>query len=469
MQHPRLRKLPRPFASLSARLLLLTLAFVMLAEVLIYAPSIANFRVVFLEECLAAARLAAFAVEATPDHMVSRELTVELLNNVGAHIVVLHEADRRLLLASELPLEVDLEVKLDDTMPMRSIWEAFATLAQTENRILRVMGPSSMEPDVLVEVLMDEAPVRAAMLAHSRNILLLSLVISGITAALVFLALHWLMVRPLRRMTEDITAFADNPENATVGVRPSGRGDEIGVAEAVLSDMQAAIRASLKQREHLAALGSAVSKISHDLRGILSTAVLISDRLAAVEEPEVKRIAPRLIDSIDRAINLCAQTLNFARDEGPQIERASFALRGLVEEVAGDMAALAEPGGDPCSSPLVNEVAPDIEVSADRGQLYRVFSNLARNALEAGADQVRVAAANGDGRVSIDVSDDGPGLPPKARDKLFRPFTGSARQGGTGLGLVIARDVMRAHGGDIELVSSDAEGTVFRLDLPFDG
>ena len=64
------------------------------------------------------------------------------------------------------------------------------------------------------------------------------------------------------------------------------------------------------------------------------------------------------------------------------------------------------------------------------------------------------------------MADDGPGIAVRARDDLFQPFAGSARDGGTGLGLVIARDVMRAHGGEITLVQSGNEGTTFRLELP---
>ena len=92
--------------------------------------------------------------------------------------------------------------------------------------------------------------------------------------------------------------------------------------------------------------------------------------------------------------------------------------------------------------------------------------NLARNALEAGARRVRVCGMRDTRRIVIEIADDGPGLPPKARDNLFRPFFGSARPGGTGLGLAIAREMMRAHGGELVLVASTGAGTVFRLTLP---
>jgi signal transduction histidine kinase len=108
----------------------------------------------------------------------------------------------------------------------------------------------------------------------------------------------------------------------------------------------------------------------------------------------------------------------------------------------------------------------DLQVHVDRRQLLRVFTNLGRNAIEAGATCVTVTAQPHQGRVLVEVADDGPGLPERAKEKLFQPFAGSARNGGTGLGLVIVHDVIKAHGGEIELAASGPEGTVFRFTLP---
>jgi signal transduction histidine kinase len=291
------------------------------------------------------------------------------------------------------------------------------------------------------------------------------------TATLLYLALQWLMVRPMRRITEGITEFSRDPQNAATGVKPSNRDDEIGVAQSVLVEMQDDLRASLKQQERLAALGSAVSKVNHDLRGILSTAVLMSDRLSALDSPEVKRISGPLIQSIDRAINLCTRTLNFVRDEGPELHQSRFRLTELIDEVATDLSVLDEGqvAVNGTATVLVNQIPSEVVVEADRDQLYRVFANLTRNASQVGAHaiDIKLGADQPDsGYLVIDVSDDGPGLVKSARDGLFKAFAGSARKGGTGLGLVIVRDVMRAHGGEIELLSSDDTGTVFRLTLP---
>jgi signal transduction histidine kinase len=225
--------------------------------------------------------------------------------------------------------------------------------------------------------------------------------------------------------------------------------------------MQQTVRHALRQRERLAALGTAVIKINHDLRNILSTARLMSDGLADCEVPEVKRVTPRLLAAIDRAVALCTGTLKYTREGAPPVKRSRFALSGLVEELAE----LVEKSGE-AAPRLWNGVPATVMVEADRDQLFRVVHNMARNAVEAGAKNVWIRSREADGETIVDIADDGPGLAPKARENLFRPFAGSTRQDGTGLGLAIAREVMRAHGGDIQLRESTGLGTVFALTLP---
>lgn len=459
-----------PFArSLSARLLVLTIAFVMLAEILIYAPSIASFRINWLTDQADSAHLAVLALEAAPAELVSEDLKSELLVRAQAYAVVLRRADRRLLLYSAPPPPVDVTVNLADTSLFQDIGDAFSTMMRSGDPTLRLISPTTQDSDLEVEVILNEALLRHDMITHSRNILLLSIVISLITGTLLYLALQWMMVRPMRRMTEDITQFSQDPKDLSRGVRETRRDDEIGVAQSVLAEMQRDLRGALRQQEHLAALGSAVSKINHDLRGILSTAVLLSDRLSGVDNPEVKRVAAPLIQAIDRAISLCTQTLNYARDEGPELTRARFRLRELLDEVVSDLAVLeTDAAAEPCAGPkITNDVSADVIIEADRDQVYRVFANLGRNAFEAGARHVTLRVVETlDPGVSVETADDGPGLARVAREGLFKPFKGSARKGGTGLGLVIARDVMRAHGGELILATSGDDGTVFRLTFP---
>jgi len=254
--------------------------------------------------------------------------------------------------------------------------------------------------------------------------------------------------------------FREDPEDASRMIAASGRKDEIGVAERELGVLQKTVRQALGQRARLAALGTAVTKINHDLRNILATARLVTDGLTASAAPEVRRVAPRLVDAIDRAVALCTQTLDFSREGAPPLAPSRFAIAALIDEIGPALGLSAD------DLTIDRAISPKLTVEADRDQLYRVLLNLARNAVEAGAHRLRFSAAREGNAMAIEIVDDGPGLPPKARDNLFRPFFGSARPGGSGLGLAIARELMRAHGGELALVSSTASGTVFRLILP---
>ncbi|OYD85783.1 sensor histidine kinase [Azospirillum brasilense] len=459
--------LPSVTRSLSAKLLVLTVLFVLLAEVLIYTPSIARYRLTYLEERLAAAHLAALSVEATPDMMVAMELQNELLAHVGAHAVELIRPDSRVyMLSRSMPPTVDAVFDLRATMAPRLAADAFMALAQRRDRVIRVIGPSPKDPAFHIDMVMDERPMIRAMVDFSGRILALSVAISLIAAVLVFASLTRLLVRPMRRLTEGLVAIRRDPDG-TPPFQPSARSDEIGVAERELADMQATIRSALRQRERLAALGTAVAKINHDLRAILSTAALLSERLAESADPEVRRVTPRLMASIDRAVELCGQTMTYTRDGLLPLARAEVPLRPLVEEAGAAALAALRPNGERAELRWDNRVPEGLTVRADAAQLSRALVNLGRNAAQAGAEAVTVTAREREGGgLVLMVADDGPGLPPRARDNLFQPFAGSARAGGIGLGLAIAREVLRAHGGDLRLVESTAAGTVFALELP---
>jgi signal transduction histidine kinase len=257
-----------------------------------------------------------------------------------------------------------------------------------------------------------------------------------------------------------MAAFSQDPEDASRVIVPRGGRDEIGQAETELAAMQETVRHALGQRARLAALGTAVTKINHDLRNILATARLVTDGLTASTAAQVRKVAPRLIDAIDRAVGLCSRTLDFSREGAPPFAPSRFQLRPLLEEIGPSLTRSEE------EFAIELDLPRDLVVKADRDQIYRVFLNLARNSVEAGAHRLRIAATRANGVVAIDIEDDGPGLPPRARENLFRPFAASARPGGSGLGLAIARELMRLHGGDLALVASTGEGTVFRVTMP---
>ncbi len=450
--------------SLSFRLLLLTVFFVMLAEFLIWTPSVARYRKVYLEENIARAHLSMLAIENMPDKEVDKTLEEALLFHTEAYGIVLNRPDRRMLMVSQdMPPKIDLVVDTSVDSFMGFIREAFSTLSQDKNRILRVIGPSPKDPKVTVEVLIDEAPMRDAMWDYSRRILNLSIVISLFTAVLVYISLHWLMVRPMRQITENMALFRAAPEDSTRVIPPSRRADEVGIAQRELAVMQDELRGALQQKTRLAALGGAVAKINHDLRNSLAIAMLAFDRLANSDDPEVKSVMPRLYNAIDRAVSLCSQTLDFVSDSELHLDLNRFPLGDLVDEAGVTVKSYSEEGK---SLSWQTDVPGGLELEADREQLFRVLTNLGQNALEAGAGEVRVSARP-DGRwIFLDVADDGPGLPAEAKEKLFQPFAGSARDGGTGLGLAIVRDIARAHGGDAELVEGEGPGATFRIQLP---
>jgi hypothetical protein len=454
---------------LSGKLLILTVLFVMVAEVLIYVPSIANFRRSWLEDRLAAGRTAALVLEAAPSGMVPEALVRELLDSAGAQAVALKTGPaRRLLAFSEQPPTVDATIDMRDKTAMQAISEAFAALMAPEGRTIRVMGNARRAGD-FVEIVMDETPLKRAMLTFSSNILILSLFISVLTAALVYVTLHLIFVRPMRRLTETMIAFRENPEDLSRAIVPTGRKDEVGVAEYELQTMQHSLHDMLAQKSRLAALGLAVSKINHDLRNLLASVQLFSDRLATIPDPTVQRFAPKMIQALDRAIAFCQSTLSYGRAQEAPPQRIDVPLMQLVEEVRETMGL----GPD---SPIgfVNAVGRDIAVDADPDHLFRVLLNLARNAQQAlesrapndpNRDQIRITGRREGAVAVIEVSDTGPGLPEQARAHLFDAFQGSTRPGGTGLGLAIASELVRTHGGAITLADGTL-GATFRISIP---
>jgi signal transduction histidine kinase len=464
---------PGFFQGLSGKVLALTIAFVMLGEVLIFLPSIANFRVQWLKGRVAQAEIAALAVEAAPNQILSSDLRSEILKGAGVLVVSLTRGGtRKLILRSDDDRMIDASYDLRATMWLPAIYDAFITMMPGEPRIIGVVDkPPNMSGD-LIEIALDETPLRAAMFGYGLNIFILSVILSLLVAGLVFAALNRVLVRPMQRLTRNMVEFGHNPEDPSRVIRPSRRRDEIGVAERHLHDMQSELAAMLQQKNRLAALGLAVSKVSHDLRNMLSSAHLISDRLATVEDPTVKRFAPKLIASLDRAIAFLSETLKFGRAQEPPPMRDKFALRPLADEVI-------ETAMVQASSRIVfyNNIPAALVADADREQLARVLTNLVRNSIQAleyaqgqepeiAEGAVTLRAGREGGVVSIEVHDNGPGIPERVRPRLFEAFQSAARSGGTGLGLAIAAELIRAHGGAVQLAETGPHGTRFVVTLP---
>jgi signal transduction histidine kinase len=454
---------------LSGKLLGLTVLFVMMAEVLIYVPSIANFRLNWLNDRLSAAYTAALVFETAPNGVVPDTVARQILDSIGARAVALKMGhERRLLAASDMPPAINQDIDMRNMSWHRAIIEAFETLFGAETDVMRVVGPAPMGGE-FVEIVINQAPLRKAMVNFSIRILILSLIISAISASLVYLALHLLLVRPMRRMTANMVAFHADPENPARIIAASERSDEIGTAERELAAMQGDLAALLAQKNHLAALGLAVSKINHDLRNLLTSAQLFSERLAKVADPHVQRFAPQLMRALERAIAFCQSTLSYGRVQEPPPDRRMLALEPLVETVRETL-------GLDATTPVrwISAVERGLMVDADPDQLFRILLNLARNAAQAldgrdakdpGRDQIRITGRREGAVAVIEVSDTGPGLPERARAHLFEAFQGSTRPGSAGLGLAIAAELVRAHGGEIRLVEGTI-GATFRLTIP---
>lgn len=467
--------------SMSSKLLLYTVLFVMLAEVLIFVPSIAFFRVNWLIDRLNLAKVAALVAEAAPDGDLPPMLRDELLRSAQVRVVALKRTNQRRLIISE-PIETPVEMTFDLTGDdrtlsirrspahlVRMIKEALVVFITDEQSYVRVIGEPGMSKGETIEIVMPVKPLRQAMVQHAWNVLGLSILISLLTASAVYFTLKRLLVAPMMRLTAAMMHFSASPENAQRIIRPTTRKDEIGTAERELALMQTELHQTLAQKSRLAALGLAVSKINHDLRNLLASAQLLSDRLTGLPDPQVQRFAPKLIASLDRAIRFCNETLQFGRAAEPPPRREMIPFAQLVADV-GEGLGLAANG------PIDWQVAIDsgLLVDADPDQLYRVLSNLVRNATEVLATApsepapiVKIAATRIAEVAVIDITDNGPGLPPHARQHIFEPFQGSARRGGTGLGLVIAREIITAHGGTIAYVdAADRSGAHFQICLP---
>lgn len=454
---------------LSGKLLLLTIPLVMIAGMLIYVPAIANFWMNRLNDRLAAANTAALVLDAAPSGMVPESLARQILKSIGARAVAIKLGQQRRLLASaDLPAAIDHDIDIRSMTVWDAITGSFQMMLESGDQTIRVIGPAPGKAQ-FIEVVTDEKPLRLAMYRFSRNVLIVALLIAGLTAGLVYLALHYLFVRPMRRLTASLVGFHENPESSAGIIVPSQRGDEIGVAERELSDMQRDLMSMLNQKSRLAALGLAVSKINHDLRNLLASAQLLSDQLASVPDPRVQRFAPKLVRSLERAIAFCQSTLSYGRAQEAAPDRRMILIETVVAEVRETAGLAAE-----ASIAWVTAIERGLSVDADPDQLFRVLLNLVRNAAQAleshgsgttGPQQIRITGKREGAVAILEVSDTGPGVPEKMRERLFEAFQTSGRPGGSGLGLAIAAELVRAHGGDIHLVEGTI-GATFRIVIP---
>ena len=451
--------------SLSGRFLMLTVIFVMLAEILIFLPSVARYRQDYLTNRLERAQIASLSLLA--EDMIDPGLESELLENAGVLNVVLRRDEvRQLILSSPIPAPIHATYDLRDPSALELIRDALAVLWDPRSRVIRVIGDPVQEAGLLIEITLKSDGLRASMIDYGIRILILSAVISAVTALLLFLAVRSVLVTPINRVIRHMLSYAEAPEDASRVIVPTAGIRELRAAEEALQSLQTQLTGSLRQKERLAQLGQAVAKVSHDLRNILTTAQLFADRVEASEDPAVRRVGPKLVGAISRAVNLTESTLAFGKAEEPPPALAMVPLWKIAEDVVESEGLACE--GRPIG--IASTVPPGMTVRADGEQLYRVLSNLVRNARQAlelrpEGGSITVSATEHDKGWRIEVADTGPGLPKAAQDRLFQPFASGSRRG-TGLGLAIASDLVRGHGGRLTLCETGKTGTRFAIDLP---
>ncbi|MEM9169469.1 MAG: HAMP domain-containing sensor histidine kinase [Pseudomonadota bacterium] len=461
--------------SLSAKLFILTIGMILLIEAVILAPSIAKQYRDALKARIDTAYLVSLALETPEFEMIDKETADELFatSNI-AGVSLLRDGARYQILApsmaaEEMEISRAIDLRGDDAMSLMR--EAWAVILSRGEGYLQVSGAPARNVSAAVDVVISERAVRRELQRYAVNILLLSLLISAATAVGVYWALNRIIVAPVKSLTRKMAAFERDPSARMRDDDLSGRVDEIGDAERGLTALQQRVRSQLAEQRRLAALGAGISKISHDLRNVLASAQLMSDRLARSDDPRVRKLSPRLISSLDRAIQLSNDTLRYGRLSPETLQKARFPVRPLIDDVFDDAAAIAVS--------FRNDTPDGLEVDADRTQLYRALFNLVRNAVDAlttedglappgrPAPTIAVSARRvGRDDIEIDVSDNGPGLPEHAVAHLFEPFRGSKKPGGSGLGVAIAYEILEAHGGKLALVKSDATGATFRLTAP---
>jgi signal transduction histidine kinase len=449
---------------LSPRLLLLAVAFALGAGLLVVVPSLADFQEARFMDRIRAAELASLAVEG---RSVSPGLANQLLRGAGVVSVAVQTGGvRRLELEGprlrRTPELVDLRDMNLAEWAAQPFWTLFGG-----DRVVRVVAKPTFRDGDFIEILVPNAPLKRELFVYLLRVVWVALFIAAVAGAGLYVALNSLLVRPIQRLTGAMERFRADPADPAAHIASSGRRDEIGRAEIELDRMQSDLRTALASRARLAALGEAVAKINHDLRNMLTSAQIASERLATLDDPRVSQSLPRLERALDRAVTLASDVLNYGKSQEAAPEPGPVRLLPALEAAAED-AGLGEGG-----VALVTEIGPQEQVLADPEQLHRILLNLLRNAREA----IQAAGSAGQGRVRaqldrrggvsvIRLTDSGPGLPEKALQRLFQPFAGSGRAGGAGLGLAISRELALAHRGDLVLETNGPGGATFALSLP---
>ncbi|MCF6274297.1 MAG: HAMP domain-containing histidine kinase [Robiginitomaculum sp.] len=450
---------------LSGKLLLLTILFVMVAEVLIFIPSAAMFRQTWLTERAEGAGLLTLAIEGVPNYEGGEMLSNQFMKDTDVSMVAQKRDGMSQLVLGMPPLTDKIilaDLRAERRLPL--FRDSFRDFFGDGSAYIRILSEPTVDGVDALEVLVPQSALKAAMLDYSKRVLLWSLAISLLTGMMIYAALSRIIARPIRKLASGLARFRKDPRKRTGVEKPVTRNDEIGQLEREFRDMKSGIRSALKQQERLATLGMAMAKINHDLRNVLTSTQLISDRLASDPDERIRGMGERLVRSVDRGVKLCEATLSFSQSAQEKPEPRPVVLAKLLDEAAAD--SMAEEG----EVKFVNAVPGDLIVMADPDHSYRIFHNLFRNAVQAmqtsPRQTLKVEAERKDGKACIKITDTGPGIADSVKADMFKAFTTGAKKGGTGLGLTISRELARAQGGNLSLETTDEDGTVFVVGLP---
>jgi two-component system sensor histidine kinase CreC len=326
-----------------------------------------------------------------------------------------------------------------------------------------VGGPDAVAGFVAVE---GSAAYFAALAAFRRWLL-----ISGAVALAAVLAVTALVARRISGPVVRLADAAARLGRGELGARiPVETHDEIGFLAATLDETRAALAARDERMQMM--LAGIAHEVRNPLGGLELYAGLLRDALGA--EPERLQEVARIEREVGHLKTVVSEFLEYARRPPP--EPATLPVRPLLEEVREIAAATgAGAAGGTAMVTVTVEADPALTVRADAGQLRRALLNLARNAVAAagrgerpGSVVLAAGRAPDGAHVRIEVRDDGPGVPPELRERIFTPFF-TTREKGTGLGLAFVREIVRDHGGDVIVGDGpDGDGAAFRFDLPAD-
>ncbi|WP_295735522.1 HAMP domain-containing sensor histidine kinase [uncultured Bartonella sp.] len=458
------------YRRMRVRLLLLITLSVFITEIMVFMPSIASMQQSWLEDHHQSAKAISMILASSPEITLSPNLQKNVLTATDALAISIVRNDERMNLATSPDLkQVNETIDLPDYSETKALLDSLTTLYFGGNNILLLRGPIE-GTDITLEVTVADRKLRQAMIDFSWHFIVISLTIAIVAATTIYLIVHELLVRPLQNIYTNMLDFVIEPHNPSKILVPEPRWDELGITQKRISVIESELQKSYAHQKHLANLGLAVSKINHDMRNILASAQLMSDHLADAKDPMVKKIAPKLIRAIDRAVTYSQTVITYGRTQEEAPKRKKLLLHDLVADV---LESLTLPGSDQVE--FVNEVPVDMTIDADEEQLHRVLTNLCRNAVQAMVERedgenlqnkLTISGHRIDNVAVIDVVDTGPGLPAKAKEHLFSPFQGSTSRNGSGLGLTICEELINAHGGKITLIEEDRGGAHFEIRIP---